>query len=131
MNKSTLEILVAARALISDERNWCKGDYVIVRDHGYAFCSVGALNHVAIDEEVRNPAVIALCHAIGSGDLGIPSFNDSSTHAEVLDLFDRAILAERAKLPDLTPQVHAIIDSALTAAADPVQRERVLQYGSV
>lgn len=137
--KSVLEILVEARASIANPATWTRGCYARNRygarvsplsDEAVSFCSIGALDRALRSNTALGDPVMRALRA-GSGVLDISAFNDGRTHAEVIAVFDAAITAERAKLVDLTPQVHAIIDSALTAAADPVQRERVLQHGSV
>ena len=102
---TTLEILEAARALIAEPEHWCQGAQALdatgtVRRPcsrlAVRWCSLGATDRVTRYKGIR--ADNALYSALGMPpDIGIANFNDSHTHAEVLDLFDRAIAAERAK----------------------------------
>lgn len=97
---ATAEILQKARDLISDEKNWTQ-DAFARDEHGLSvmatdkravcFCSRGALYNVT-----GGAWSGAYDHLLGlvSEDqdcLGLAHFNDTHTHAEVLDLFDRAI----------------------------------------
>ena len=98
----TLQILKGARALISDKNVWAKyamavdinGREVSVESPDAAcFCSLGAIRRAAgcpnysSDEMSAREAV----RAVLTGGHSIASFNDTHTHDEVLDLFDRAI----------------------------------------
>ena len=101
---TTVEILEAARALIAKPEHWCKGAQALdatgtVRRPcsrlAVRWCSLGATDRVTRYKGIR--ADNALYSALGMPPEGIANFNDSHTHAEVLDLFDRAIAAEREK----------------------------------
>jgi hypothetical protein len=102
---TTAEILQKARDLISDEKNWTQGDYARIGRRGVlpaaddhlpadadCFCAVGSICRVAgmtIREAEASAAWDFLNAEAEFGELH--EFNDSHTHAEVLDLFDRAI----------------------------------------
>jgi hypothetical protein len=103
----TVEILEKARELISDESRWTRGWFAKTAD-GYrcnplslgaeCFCALGALSKVMgtnYGELTGKTATERLRSSLPSG-CNITGFNDSATHAEVLDLFDRAIAAARA-----------------------------------
>lgn len=99
----TVQILKDARALIADEKNWTRGTYS--RDQygecvepsskeAACFCSLGALakasNAVELEETLDGEAVlVSLVYEEGFVD--VASFNDSHSHAQGLNLFDRAI----------------------------------------
>lgn len=100
---TTAEILQKARDLISDEKNWTQEEFARdeqgmwtgpLDDNAKCFCAIGAVARVSrIDpddyfpgEKLMQQAAFEMC-----GTYSIASFNDSRTHAEVLDLFDRAI----------------------------------------
>lgn len=96
---NTHEILIAAKALIDTPDKWIKGRYAatasgqtIGPDEKAAtcFCSMGAIHRISENFDDASRAVIALEKNIPS-DLGIISFNDYKTHAEVMAMFDRAI----------------------------------------
>ena len=100
---STLEILKAGRALITPAKAWTKGAYA--RDAaGFAvmpsnpaavcFCSDGALQHLA----GRLPSVKAFgLLRVECGIEGVGGFNDRSSHAKVLAMWDRVIAKQEAK----------------------------------
>jgi len=101
---TTLEILEAARALIAEPEHWTK--HVRARnrwheevspksDDARQWCAVGAIER-SCDIESRSRLFDLLRDGLPDRAL-VGDFNDSHTHAEVLDLFDRAIAAERAK----------------------------------
>lgn len=96
---SVKENLIAAKALITDERNWFKGGYRMEIPTGtVCYCAVGALmtvtglpaslvhdsaEHFALEEEVGVNRTV-----VGFND------NDETTHADILALFERAIAAQ-------------------------------------
>jgi len=95
---NTVEILKAARQVISDAKSWTQGTFA--RDangkvasirFGDCFCSVGAIAKVT-DRNLVEPCPRAVIEALGvRSHAELARFNDSHTHSEVLDLFDRAI----------------------------------------
>lgn len=94
--KTTLEVLREARELLSDPAKWTKRG-----EHGPRYCTVSAVTEVS-GGRADDRATRALYDALPSRWAGqyVHSFNDdpSTTHADVLALFDRAIAAEVAKV---------------------------------
>lgn len=97
------EVLTKARALIADENRWTQGKYA--RDAlgeeaepfeagAVCFCALGAIAHVADlepEHDLPGEQILKEEAYFADGSLCVPMFNDKHTHAEVLDLFDRAI----------------------------------------
>lgn len=89
----TVDVLRKARELVA--AGWCKGAY----QQGRRFCAVGALRAACPDEDM----VVAVAHRrlgaylpeLVGGD--VVRYNDAhtTTHADVLALFDRAIENKR------------------------------------
>jgi len=109
--KTTVEVLVEARALVDTPQRW--GKWYLEGEKGGPMCALGALTQVlgfAIRPGVypsldAHAATAALIAALGKdlptanrADI-VWSFNDdpSTTHVDVLAMFDRAIANERAK----------------------------------
>jgi hypothetical protein len=98
-----LQILIDARALISDEARWTKGTAskftVEGRDEPDCWCWLGAVWHVQnnkIDRSVDVERVMTLvARQRGYGNLVMLNDDPATTHADVLAAFDAAI--ERAK----------------------------------
>jgi len=101
---TTAEILTAARSLISKPENWTQGEYARdssgerVSEHdqdAVCFCTIGALLkaehalNIYISAFARNHPSINYLKTFLNGS--VADYNDSSTHAEVLELFDKAI----------------------------------------
>lgn len=92
------EQLIAAKNLIQNPKNWIKGNFRV----GDAYCASGALIEVigmdnhryhietetaayqTLNDVIPEAQVPAFLHKVNA-------FNDSSTHEEVLEAFDRAI----------------------------------------
>jgi hypothetical protein len=97
-----VEILKAARELISDEKNWAQccnaidasgNDVSPMSEEASRFCSIGALVRVGWRDPYGDPARARDClRECLTGGHSIVSFSDTHTHAEVLALFDRAIV---------------------------------------
>lgn len=103
----TLTILKAARASIEDPAHWGKGRFSRVVNDKVCYCAVGAVadavgqlvtEGVTVDWEITSVLETLVEQLPPSTDRrGTPpthrvtAFNDSSTHSEVLALFDRAI----------------------------------------
>ena len=94
------EVLRNARALIEKPENWTR--YLYARDakgnnavpqseEACAWCALGAITRVGGYEKAA-PVLKRLVR-----DADVPHFNDTKSHAEVLDLFDRAIAAAEAR----------------------------------
>jgi hypothetical protein len=92
------EVLVAARELIADERNWIKGEYSRRVEGRLCYCAYGAVRTVsdAADYKVFDRAWNALESTVpDKHELSPIHFNDDldTTHADILAMFDRAIEA--------------------------------------
>jgi hypothetical protein len=81
---STREVLVEARRLIEDPEKWSRGHPGASEE-----CIVTALVHAGNPLLVLSEPYRLLLELIGPTSLA--AWNDSHSHAEVLDLFDRAI----------------------------------------
>lgn len=102
MADKLLEILVNARKLIEKEENWTQAtmartadDKPVYTTHPEAmkFCALGAINkagRLASYESVMSACAL-LRDTLGRKD--VVDFNDSHTHREVIELFDKAIAA--------------------------------------
>lgn len=103
----TIDVLKAARELISDESRWTQqamardvsGKHVFSYDaRATRWCSMGAINKASGFTGDRIPdAAMEASLAIGRVVFDVVKFNDSSRHAEVLAAFDRAIELEASK----------------------------------
>lgn len=84
---STRDDLIAAKALIDTPEKWCKGTMQIVRSVPpyNSYCAVGACRSFAASD--------ALTEELPEGFYMLSVYNDhpTTTHADVLALFDRAI----------------------------------------
>lgn len=99
MTNDTVEKLRAAKALIDTPEKWTKGTLardsigisVLVRsDDAVCFCVLGALGRAATE---TGPHVWAIRDSLPAPYLAVSKFNDdpTTTHADVMALFDRAI----------------------------------------
>ena len=92
----TVHLLMTARSLIEDERNWIQHDYE-TRDG--RFCAVGALRYAA--RFMGPPGALGsanrllLAVARERGFSKIEKMNDRSSHERVLTAFDEAIARAR------------------------------------
>lgn len=99
--RSTADILRAAKALIDTPEKWRQG----WEDYGDRLCMVTAVTHVLNGAHVPDPVWQCLGKAIrkGGGSVGpLWRWNDAPerTHAEVMEAFDKAIaLAEAEAVP--------------------------------
>ena len=106
-----VRVLTEARDLISDPKRWTQGAYA--RDaHGrqtywgdpaaVCWCASGAISKAtkltpaqsAMNRDLVDQAQAELDSAIDH--YGVFTFNDSRTHKEVLEMFDRAIAGKEA-----------------------------------
>lgn len=107
----TKGILEAARTLISDPERWTTGDYALDADgnsvlpvspRAACWCALGAIDrasHYAAghDEFLEHATVLRELQKTVRQDLGFTSiggivdYNDTATHDQVLELFDRTI----------------------------------------
>jgi hypothetical protein len=92
----TLDVLKAARALISDPARWTQGAYArdeqgnevdIYDAEACAWCALGAITLVSIDM----PGSRAWRELMATTAIPVSDFNDNSDHAAVLGLYDRTI----------------------------------------
>lgn len=99
---TTATILKAARDLIAKPENWTTGGLARNTDGVFVsvasldavcFCALGAIDKVSEDMAARSLAYERLRDALGEGRRMVATFNDSSSHSEVLDLFSKAIKA--------------------------------------
>lgn len=100
---TTIDILKAARDKISDPVRWTKGFLARTKDglatgprnkNAVCWCANGALFSVAKRADAAK-ALFFLRGFIPGGYCNVSVFNDNSTRAEVLALFDRAIAEEQ------------------------------------
>lgn len=102
METDTKLVLTKARELIADPDNWTQGEYARdarwrsvnpLHPEAVRWCAWGAMcrakNTLAVDYDMG--AFGRLAPRGGSILSALMNFNDNSTHAEVLDLFDTAI----------------------------------------
>lgn len=103
--KTTLQVLMEARALIEKPENWCKYDSAIDEDgvpcgpSYYAaakWCVMGAVRKFSESEDQIIIAARIFSNVVGYSPVG--DWNDAPerTHAEVLAAFDKAIEEERS-----------------------------------
>jgi hypothetical protein len=94
---TTLEVLKAARELISDEKRWTQREFSRDADGnplgsdevsaGVCFCAVGAL--LRCEGRIFSESYEALSESMEA--VTVSYYNDTHTHAEVLAKFDEAI----------------------------------------
>ena len=86
---SVRESLIAARALIDTPEKWIKGSS---RNGQGGYCALGAMDKIGPE----SGCYLALRSALPSEEPGfVAAYNDlpTTTHADILALFDRAIAA--------------------------------------
>lgn len=101
------EVLIAAKSLIDTPDKWIQGAYAADSSgcdiapsstNACKFCSIGALVRVGVGLYANYSVSEAyLTHAMRCDT--ISRFNDSHTHSEVMEAWDRAI--EAAKLDEM------------------------------
>ena len=93
----TLTILTAARKIVADPAMWYRGDYTASGDWNTSepCCASGAIGRAAYAIDVHPFDAILNIGAFTPRKVGIHRFNDrpTTTHADVLAVFDRAIAA--------------------------------------
>ncbi|MBD9544279.1 hypothetical protein IB276_33070 [Ensifer sp. ENS04] len=96
-----LDLLTEAQKLIRDPKHWTQGVYARNKDgnevssrnpDAVCFCSMGAIYVAAGEHLYEKPHLeaVRLLNTVIDIDAGIPRFNDTHTHEEVMELFDRA-----------------------------------------
>lgn len=90
---SVRENLIKAKALIADPEKWTKGAF----EFRGCYCALGALGMVerGTPAGYSITAMRSLRKALPPHYYSVPTFNDkpSTTHADIMALFDRAIEA--------------------------------------
>jgi hypothetical protein len=136
ISKTTLDVLVAARALIAKRENWCR----FARNDNGAYCALGAIDMAAYGGPVLGPddnniiapladAARAMGFHYDESNCGIndgnawliANFNNSKSHPEVLAMFDRAIAAEKRRLGIVDDKISAQVRSLMDSASRPRQ----------
>lgn len=107
MALTTLEVLRGARELLADEAHWVRGDFarnasgasvLSTSTDACAWCLVGAMRNKAGGKtDAYFSAFSAIFRLLRNGHTRLSDFNDTHSHAEVLDLLDRAIAAEESR----------------------------------
>lgn len=109
MSLTTLEVLIAARELIADEKRWCVGQSALKADgfpcqsqdpEAVRWCAIGAPRKFCGRSEEGDRLWFEVVDALRSvSGESSPAFdvNDRQGHAATLAMFDRAISASRAK----------------------------------
>lgn len=104
----TVDVLMKAKEIIQDPSNWMQGDYS--NPERTCFCSLGAIAEALglcdehhSDQHIDQHPASKLLHKVVGADLDsvytFAKYNDSHTHAEVMQAFDKAI--ELAKEQDI------------------------------
>jgi hypothetical protein len=97
---SIKEILIAARAKIERPENWAQGafarnkqgrDVIPKGKTSVCWCALGAIIATTNNYEDEDKAASLLRLELNAYENSISKFNDISTHAEVLAMFDLAI----------------------------------------
>lgn len=95
---NTVEILIKAKELIQDPANWMQGDYTEERDGHTCYCALGAIGTVIKADnwtEVHDGQPAKLLRQVVGDDIPanhtFAPYNDSHTHSEVMEAFDKAI----------------------------------------
>lgn len=100
-----LELLRSGRQFLADEKNWCQRHAVHPEGQGKSILGAVGNRFYMAEHPATREATQLLARAMGRGDspydsVFVQGFNDSHTHAEVLELMDKAIAlgeAEAAK----------------------------------
>src|SRR5690242_8238094 len=94
-----MSVLREAKKLIEKKENWCQVKLVNILPDGKQFCSLGAVwaAHQNNDQNQKKCGFY-LQRALESRKkpINIAAFNDTHTHAEVMQLWDEAIALEEA-----------------------------------
>lgn len=91
---TTRDDLIAAKALIDTPEKWCKGAF---RDRHGRICAITAISSAAISNyrEMRGALFDQIIQPRRK-PIGVGAFNDlpTTTHADVMALFDRALASQ-------------------------------------
>ena len=99
-----VNILIATRKFLEYEARWMKGEYARKLDGNHCspldddavqWCAIGAVVHIAGSYKEANHATFWLTKQMSKKDITVTYWQDQleTTHQDVLDLFDRAIIA--------------------------------------
>lgn len=108
---TTVEVLKAAREIISAPEHWCQGATARDADgvktypadpDACRWCAYGALLKAAGNFRAADDGPLLLAAQLPRG-VGIGVFNDSHEHAEVIAVFDKAIETEELRQPEARP----------------------------
>ena len=100
---SPLEVLTKARELIADPANWTTGLYarnaqgehtMTTSKDAVCWCSEGAVFRVTPENWEDAKSALQLINSVAGDD--IVGFNDSHTHAEVMEVWDKALELAKA-----------------------------------
>lgn len=114
-------VLVKGREILTDPKNWLKGDMTGLREdgHGMRFCSLGVLHEAALS--TRSGAASAVFNRLDDILLAcldrrwmgkVAAFNDhpGTSHADVLAFFDKCIRhAENMEPKVVTPVTQELL----------------------
>lgn len=119
--QDVLDVLIEARSLIADKKDWGQGHYVVEGKRGTRRCALGAVKRATRDQHpcsaFRTDAYRVLRtvafyyfgveptsvndHLPGVGDAKIVSYLNKDAHADTLFMFDKAIAGVREVMADL------------------------------
>ncbi len=104
-----LDVLKGARELLSDEKRWTKGALardkdghetgIAVDPDAVCWCAYGAIEHCNKEGYGAEIAMNRVVRGLGWPSIGAFNDADSTTHADVLALFDRAIASLEGGAP--------------------------------
>lgn len=95
---SAERVLRRMRTLLAIEKHWTQYNYHRPKHRGFAHCLIGAWQYCLGGDSMENAYVLMTLHSLmprnaGRGHKRLTQWNDmpERTHAEVLDLIDRAM----------------------------------------
>lgn len=91
------EGLEKALDVIKEERNWCQNVVTEERDHGFAYCAVGALGIACGGPNYCRAANALVAAARRRGFKTHIDLNNETDHATTVSMFQGAIRAEKQK----------------------------------
>jgi hypothetical protein len=95
-----VNVLQAAKGLISNSKDWIKGDFMV----GGKYCAMGAIYAIEDVNETETCADKFLRDALeirlGMGNRMVAAYNDAPerTHEEIMSLYDQAIVLAQKEL---------------------------------
>ena len=94
MKMKASETLIRAKAVIEDPKNWTQGQYArksnmdvtsVEDENATCFCSIGALS------KIGGLNCDLMMYLIQYANGGIAEYNDTHTHEQVMEVWDKAI----------------------------------------